>query len=303
MNFIEDESVQKYILSKIHPASKLIEETIAHFPSGLMGCMRSRYFSWMSREDLQRDFGELMLETTIDEDWLQGQSIFKMGNAVEAELGEWLSMAGLLPSPERKQFRIRSRKFLISGNIDFLILWEGKDIPIECKSAKKEKFESWGGWCCTNCGEKLRKDATRCKGCNMEGPRLEHKWLRIGFDRSPSIDHYAQLQSYLNVGDFEYGYLYYYNKNDSTRKWWRVERDEEFWKGIVAQNEALIDAVNARRIPERQYSAQFDLNGDMKDTSDWQCRWCDWSRICWADEIRHNLSEREKEISRLFGGV
>lgn len=302
MKVEEDKTIERYIASQIHPPARIIEERLAHFPSGLMACMRSRYYDWMSREDLEKEFGELMNDTNgIDEEWLIKQSIFKMGNAIEAELGEWLSMSGLLPSPDRKQFRLRSRKYLISGSIDFLMLWDGKDIPIECKSAKKERFESWGGWCCVNCGEKQKKNSVQCKGCNMKFPKLEYKWSRIGYDRQPSIEHYAQLQSYLNVGGFEYGYLYYYNKNDSTRKWWKVEPDIDFWNGILSQNELLMDAVENRRTPERQHMAHFDLNGDMKDSSDWQCRWCGWSRICWADEIQQNLSEREMEISKLFG--
>lgn len=305
MKYCECGDIEEFIIGRIKPPARSLDEAIAHFPSGLMACERARYYNWMSREEREREFGDLMKNaTSVDAEWLRSQSIFKLGNAVEDELADWLSMAGLLPSPDRRQFRIRSRKHLISGNIDFLIYWDGKDVPIECKSAKAEAFESRGGWYCKNCGEKLKKrNSTQCGGCMMTGPEVEYRWVYEGYDRKPSIDHYAQIQSYLNVGDFEYGFLYYYNKNTSERKWYRVEKDPEMWATILTQNEQLMEAVSKHLLPERPYKAKFDINGQILDSSDWRCRFCDWVRICWHDVISQNLTQREAEMTRLFGGV
>ena len=128
MLFEEDRCIEDHIISSIVPTLKKTEEQMAHFPSGLMACIRSRYYGWMSREELEDEFGDILhsTEDTIDDAWLRLQSIFKLGNYVEEELGFWLSTSGLLPSPDRLQYRIRSREHLISGNIDFMIFWDGK---------------------------------------------------------------------------------------------------------------------------------------------------------------------------------
>ena len=299
MIFTEDKTIEETILKALVMPKKT-DEMIAHYPSGLMSCPRSRYYSWMSREELEKEFGELE-KTAIDEEWITKTGIFAMGNAVEDQLKALLNMAGLLPSPDRCQYRIRSRTFLISGNIDFLIWHEGKNIPIECKSAKKERFYSVRGWVCNNCKGKLKKTAKVCPDCDTPFPEKTYITEKVGYEEQPSIDHYAQLQSYLNIGNFEYGYLYYYNKNDSTRKWWRIDKDPEFWHEIILQNEKLLISVDAREVPERPYKADFDINGCMKRSSDWQCRYCDWSRICWSDVIRENLTECESQVSRMFG--
>lgn len=285
-----DDTIKKVISERIRLAP-VHEEKITHYPSEMMSCLRSRYYSWTGVQENQgKPNGE----------WLKRQFVFALGNAVEEHLGKMLSMAGLLPSLDRAQVRIRSREHLISGSIDFLIRHDGKDIPIECKSAKHEAFKSQEGYYCTNCGEKLRKNAVTCKGCNMHRPEMEHKVARVGYDTDPSDDHYAQLQCYLHIGGYEYGYIYYLDKNTCEDAWFKVEKDDEFWTGVLVQNAILNEMLESHTVPERPYSATFDLNGDMKMSSDWQCRYCRYSDYCYREEITDRRKEREAETFRLF---
>ena len=302
MKYQQDKAVQDFVLSKIIIPDNP-QDTLYHYPSALMQCIRSRYFSWMSHEDMEKEFGEILIKEEPNEDWMNKRSIWRMGDAVEQELGEWLLYAGLLPSPDRAQFRIRSKKYLISGSIDFLIHFNGKDVPIECKSCKERAWKTNQGWYCTNCGQRLWANARFCKGCKLGAPKLEHRINYYGYEDRPSLEHYAQIQSYLILGEFEYGYLHYYNKNTSERRWYKVWPDKKFFEQIIKQNEDLIKLVEAREIPERPFKAAFDINGEMNVDSDWHCRFCKWWKICWWDVIQEHLTEREKMIVKLFEGV
>lgn len=292
MNYKKTNEIHELMLSRMSiPASK--EEKMAHNASEQMACVRSRFYSWTEPEQPEEPSDE----------WFKKQWIFNLGSAVEHILGNYLMMTGLLPAPSRTQVRVRSRKYLISGAIDFLIQIDGKDIPIECKSTKHMAFTSTSGYYCTNCGEKLWKSAKACKGCQAQRPELEFRTTKEGYSDKPSEEHYAQLQSYLWVNDYEYGYLFYLDKDSAEMSWFKIYPDEEVWKAILEQNVRLMQFVESKTLPPRPFEAKFDINGDMKDSSDWHCRYCRWSRVCYGDVLADLERQRAGQIKSLFGGI
>ena len=83
----------------------------------------------------------------------------------------------------------------MSGRIDFLIKHEEyKVLPVELKSINTNGF------------------------AKLSGPKKEHK---------------AQLQMYLNMGNFDMGTVLYENKNDQQIKSFLLERDETEWNRII----------------------------------------------------------------------
>jgi hypothetical protein len=88
----------------------------------------------------------------------------------------------------------------ISGRIDFIV-FPDDPVPVELKTIKQEEYK------------KLR------------GPKPEHL---------------LQLQLYLNMGNFKYGYVLYENKNTQNWKCFKLQKDEQLWAEVLDRCNRII---------------------------------------------------------------
>lgn len=158
--------------------------------------------------------------------------IFDLGNRVEDAVGDFFKKLGILT---QEQVEVNSDRPPIKGYMDFEIDWDGLK-PVECKSINDRGFL-------------YRK--------------TYHK---------PTDDHYRQLQSYLGVKDYESGFLFYYNKNDSDILPLLIKRDDKFLEKLFKKYDKIYEVHLAGNLPERPY----------KKTSA-NCKKCDAFDHCWTD--------------------
>ena len=91
------------------------------------------------------------------------------------------------------------------------------------------------------------------------------------------------------------------NKDTAQGVWYKIYPDWAFFNEIIARNAELTKCVQDRVLPERDYKAVFSKSGEMTTKSDWQCRYCNWAKICYNEN--GGLSDREAEMLKLFGGL
>ena len=116
----------------------------------------------------------------------------------------------------------------------------------------------------------LKKDdvyyVLEIKGVNT----LEYK--RITEPREQDLD---QINMYMHYLKIKKGKILYENKNTQEQKEYDVEYDEKRVKKLLDKARKIIDMVNKKMIPAREYDPNVD----------WQCSYCPYSKYCLKDEI------------------
>ena len=66
----------------------------------------------------------------------------------------------------------------------------------------------------------------------VELKSINDKWFKA-LITDPKMDHYLQLQIYLNILNIEHGIVLYENKNDQQVKCFDVSRNAEIWEQLI----------------------------------------------------------------------
>lgn len=99
--------------------------------------------------------------------------------------------------------------------------------------------------------------------------------FRSKLEHGPSLVYKTQLVIYCNVLDLEYGILIYENKDDSSTKVYKVDRNPDLWQTVVKQANALNDMVAEKLLPPPRPLAKTDSD----------CRYCEYQSICHNSKI------------------
>lgn len=106
------------------------------------------------------------------------------------------------------------------------------------------------------------------------------------FLQEPKEQHVEQLQLYMYLSGVHQGFLLYENKNDQSLKEFLIEYDEEMVNRLREKILNVNEHVNNNTLPEREFTR-----------SHWQCKYCDFSGICWYPD-----SENVEELFRQASG-
>jgi hypothetical protein len=157
--------------------------------------------------------------------------IFDQGHDVEERLVKYFTALGMV---KKSQVNLVRSNPPIDCWLDILIEYGDKEIPIEVKSISNEGFV-------------YRKGT--------------HK---------PKDEHYRQLQIYLDIGGWDFGILYYVNKNNNEHLPIFIEKNQEFLDKLYARWNAIYDAHKKGELSVRPF----------KQTSK-KCRECDAFNWCY----------------------
>ena len=94
-------------------------------------------------------------------------------------------------------------------------------------------------------------------------------------EHGPSLVYRTQLVIYCNVLDLDYGVLIYENKDDSSTKIYKVDRNPEMWNVIKRQAQHMNDMVSDQLVPPPR-----PLSKD-----DYECRYCEFQSMCHRAKI------------------
>lgn len=93
-----------------------------------------------------------------------------------------------------------------------------------------------------------------------------------------------QLTVYAYILDCEYGVLMYENKNNSTLKWYKVEKNDKWWEVIQWQARTMQDMTSSKQLPPPR----------PKDKSSYDCKSCEFSSLCHKSKIWKDEKSLEK---------
>ena len=157
------------------------------------------------------------------------------------------------------------------------------DVVIDCSNLDIDRFE---GVRSTFNLEYLPKNGERITGdMNTIGSR---SW---GFQlekRGPHKPYLIQLTIYAYILDCDYGVLMYENKDNSEMKWYKVEKNDEWWDLIKWQSHTMQDMVKDRKLPPPRPT----------DKSTYDCKGCEFKKLChksgvWKDP---NLGKKRRDF-------
>ncbi len=103
-------------------------------------------------------------------------------------------------------------------------------------------------------------------------------------DKGPSLVYRVQLVIYCNILDLEYGVLIYENKDDSSTKVYKIDRDPDMWKVIQEQAYKMNDMVDSKLLPPPRPLTRDDS----------ECSYCDFKSICHKSAIWDDLDLAKK---------
>jgi len=108
----------------------------------------------------------------------------------------------------------------------------------------------------------------------------------------PSLVYRTQLCIYANVLDLDYGILIYENKDDSSTKVYKVERNPEMWQRIRKQAFDLNDMVDDKLLPPPRPVSK----------DDYDCRYCEYQSICHKSSIWKDPELMQKRL-KFYGFI
>jgi hypothetical protein len=107
----------------------------------------------------------------------------------------------------------------------------------------------------------------------------------------PSLVYKTQLVIYCNILDLDYGVLLYENKDDSSTKIYKVDKNPEMWQYICKQaNEMNAMVEDTLLPPPRPVSKE-----------EYDCRYCEYQSICHKSKIWDDPELMQKRLK--FYGV
>lgn len=110
-------------------------------------------------------------------------------------------------------------------------------------------------------------------------------------EKGPSLVYRTQLVIYCNILDLEYGVLIYENKDDSSTKIYKVDRNPDMWEIIKSQAKKLnLMASDTLLPPPRPTSKE-----------EYDCRYCEFKSICHKSKVWDDPELAEKRLK--FYGI
>lgn len=94
-------------------------------------------------------------------------------------------------------------------------------------------------------------------------------------ENGPSLVYKTQLVIYSNILDLEYGILIYENKDDSSTKIYKVDRNPEMWQTIKRQAQDMNDMIADQLVPPPRPVSK----------DDYECRYCEFQSMCHRSKI------------------
>jgi len=106
--------------------------------------------------------------------------------------------------------------------------------------------------------------------------------------RGPHKSYIIQLIIYVYILDCDYGILMYENKNNSEIKWYKIERNDDWWEIIKWQSYAMQDMAKDKKLPPPR--------PNLKTSYD--CKKCEFKNLCHKSKIWQdpNLNEKRKNF-------
>jgi len=97
-----------------------------------------------------------------------------------------------------------------------------------------------------------------------------------------------QMTTYVHLSDYSYGVLMYENKNTSELKWYKVNRNNEWWDAIQYQTIAMKEMAKDKRLPPPR----------PLEKSSYDCKNCEFASLChksgiWKDP---DLNQKRKSF-------
>ena len=247
-------------------------ERKTHYPSDVTACVRQLAYKWNGYDEtdpptagniIKMRFGNLAED--ILEDWLKWELANGTIESYDKESEVW----GGDPDLE----------YPIHGYIDFVIHGQKGKYGIECKS-------SFG---------------RGVKDVQMNGPKPEHV---------------MQVYMYMRFTDIKHFFLVYLGRDNGYRTQFELTMDDAGdmyvgnakqnvdWKSIIGRLRIAEQSVGDEILPDREFKAAV-RDGEIVDKfvrqkqeykSDWQCRYCNYRRECWQDQIKGGVWYGETEI-------
>lgn len=100
--------------------------------------------------------------------------------------------------------------------------------------------------------------------------------------RGPHPYYVIQLTCYIHILGCDSGLLMYENKNNSEMRWYKIERNEEWWKIIKWQAKTMIDMAKAKKLPPPRHKK-----------SSYYCKGCEYRKLCHSSGIWNNPNLNE----------
>lgn len=110
-------------------------------------------------------------------------------------------------------------------------------------------------------------------------------------EHGPSLIYKTQLVIYCNILNLDYGVLIYENKDDSSTKIYKVEKNVEMWNRIRKQAMDLEDMNSDQLLPPPRPTSK----------DDYDCRYCNFQSICHKSKIWEDPSLMQKRLK--FYGI
>jgi hypothetical protein len=105
-------------------------------------------------------------------------------------------------------------------------------------------------------------------------------------ENGPSLVYRTQLVIYCNILDIDYGVLLYENKDDSSTKICKVDRNPEMWEVIKKQVETMNGMVSDKFLPPPRPDSKTDFD----------CRYCEYQSICHNSKIWEDPDLAQKRL-------
>jgi CRISPR/Cas system-associated exonuclease Cas4 (RecB family) len=88
--------------------------------------------------------------------------------------------------------------------------------------------------------------------------------------KGPHKEYLIQLTIYAHILDCDYGVLMYENKNNSEMKWYKVDRNDEWWEIIKWQVKMMRDMASKKQLPPPRPA----------ERDDYACKGCEFMKLC-----------------------
>jgi CRISPR/Cas system-associated exonuclease Cas4 (RecB family) len=110
--------------------------------------------------------------------------------------------------------------------------------------------------------------------------------------RGPHKEYIIQIMIYSYILGAEYGVIMYENKNNSEMKWYKIEKNDDWWETIKWQAKTMIEMTNDRKLPPPRPTS--------KTTYD--CKQCEFKQLChkskiWKDK---DLDSKRKNFYKIL---
>lgn len=152
------------------------------------------------------------------------------------------------------------------------------DLLLDCTNLKDDRFEGVRG---TFASQYLPKNGQVAVG-DMK-TISSSAWKNQLERKGPHPYYLVQLTCYVHILNCDYGLLMYENKDNSEMRWYKVERNDEWWEDICWQSKKMQDMANAKDANGKSSPKLPPPRPTVKSSYD--CKGCEFKSICHSSAI------------------